>query len=759
MASLPVAEARQAAAGLLAQRVAGLDEPAALAVLQRARAWHSQAIYELHDHLAAEPDALTSGASACPLSLVRVIHLLIDAGHSGLVAPRCVRCGRARRDMPAVRERGRICLPCYRQATKAACARCGRRTRACHRRDEGLICRSCRDAEPAARGVCPACGRERPLRRGRGGSVHCDSCAPRPAYTCAGCGTVAPASAITSGGPLCRRCHQKFSARPCGRCGKVRQVEVKATDEHPDLCASCRPRTMGTCAGCGRHTYINRRDRGHGDPICQACQPKIERECALCGRSSYAQAFWPVGPVCRDCYGRARQNPARCNRCGQVRVLTGADPERGPICGRCAGAKADYLCRRCGQGGRLYSDGMCDRCVLDQRVDDLLGVGGAVADQLAPLGATLKRAQRADASLVWLRTSPTARLLGKLAAGGAAISHELLDGLTQDQALHSLRHLLVRAGVLPERAEYLERIGPWLAELLKAAPTAHAMLVRPYCRWFLLHRARRRAATRGLSPAASYHLRGHIRTVLAFLAWLDEHGRDLATAEQSDIDAWLVEGAPSQRYGIRQFLTWASRHGLAVAPTTPADKPGRLSIQPLDDQSLWEQLHRCLHDDQLPLDMRVAGALVLLYGIQPGRLVKLTTDDVTCQDQGVQLRAGRKPILLSQPVGNLVRQLAESPNELSNVPYAGEDRPRFLFPGKATSGYMRASAMRNRLLRYGIAPGPGRDTALLALAEDLPAPIVADLLGLKHETAIRWAGHSARDWADYLAARDTDPQP
>jgi len=51
-------------------------------------------------------------------------------------------------------------------------------------------------------------------------------------------------------------------------------------------------------------------------------------------------------------------------------------------------------------------------------------------------------------------------LLGQVAAGDATISHELLDGLTQDQALHSPRHLLVRAGVLPERAGYLERIGP-----------------------------------------------------------------------------------------------------------------------------------------------------------------------------------------------------------------------------------------------------------------------------------------------------------
>lgn len=48
---------------------------------------------------------------------------------------------------------------------------------------------------------------------------------------------------------------------------------------------------------------------------------------------------------------------------------------------------------------------------------------------------------------------------------------------------------------------------------------------------------------------------------------------------------------------------------------------------------------------------------------------------------------------------------------------------------------------------------PARNGALMALAADLPAAIIADLLGMHINTAIRWVRYAGRDWADYLAAR------
>ncbi|AXE76475.1 hypothetical protein GCM10010207_79520 [Streptomyces atratus] len=46
--------------------------------------------------------------------------------------------------------------------------------------------------------------------------------------------------------------------------------------------------------------------------------------------------------------------------------------------------------------------------------------------------------------------------------------------------------------------------------------------------------------------------------------------------------------------------------------------------------------------------------------------------------------------------------------------------------------------------------------ALAALAADLPSPILADVTGMHHHTALCWVAYARRDWAEYLAARAED---
>jgi hypothetical protein len=54
---------------------------------------------------------------------------------------------------------------------------------------------------------------------------------------------------------------------------------------------------------------------------------------------------------------------------------------------------------------------------------------------------------------------------------------------------------------------------------------------------------------------------------------------------------------------------------------------------------------------------------------------------------------------------------------------------------------MAPSTLSRRLL-HGIEACSTRNTALLASAVDLPAPVLADLLGLHVDTAARWAGYA-----------------
>ena len=46
-----------------------------------------------------------------------------------------------------------------------------------------------------------------------------------------------------------------------------------------------------------------------------------------------------------------------------------------------------------------------------------------------------------------------------------------------------------------------------------------------------------------------------------------------------------------------------------------------------------------------------------------------------------------------------------------------------------------------------------RNTALAAFASDLPAPVMADLLGMRINTAVTWGQTMKRDWYSFVAAK------
>jgi hypothetical protein len=77
----------------------------------------------------------------------------------------------------------------------------------------------------------------------------------------------------------------------------------------------------------------------------------------------------------------------------------------------------------------------------------------------------------------------------------------------------------------------------------------------------------------------------------------------------------------------------------------------------------------------------------------------------------------------------------------------------WLFPGGHPDTHTSAGLHR-KLKRHGLPDADrSRATALINLAADLPAPILADLLGLHIQTATAWARHAGADWAAYLSAR------
>jgi hypothetical protein len=125
--------------------------------------------------------------------------------------------------------------------------------------------------------------------------------------------------------------------------------------------------------------------------------------------------------------------------------------------------------------------GPCARCAMNQQLHATLAhpVLGIPA-QLQPLLAHFSGASRPRSVTGWL-TGPGGRLLAALAAAAheRQLTHALLDEQTQGAALHRVRDMLVEAGTLPARDEYLERIEPWLGEVLVAAPRSTPLSCAP----------------------------------------------------------------------------------------------------------------------------------------------------------------------------------------------------------------------------------------------------------------------------------------
>jgi integrase len=167
-------------------------------------------------------------------------------------------------------------------------------------------------------------------------------------------------------------------------------------------------------------------------------------------------------------------------------------------------------------------------------------------------------------------------------------------------------------------------------------------------------------------------------------------------------------------------------------------------------------LRICLTDTGMPLDLRVAGALLLVYGLTLSRIAYLTRDDIVHRDGQTWLRHYGHQLLMPPRLATLIRQLAGQPAPGTIlIRLAGP--PRWLFPGSDPTRPASHDHLRTGLTRHTITPHAGRNTAIGSLAAELPAPVLAGITGLHITTATSWTRSTSRDWTHYLAARTQGP--
>ena len=695
---------------------------------------------KLLNYLDDNADALVSGRSDGPASRLLLLRALTARYPGRVVAARCSQCGR---QVPLNRwgaDGERICGTCYLANRLVPCGRCGHVKPVAGRHStDGLVCAACIRHDPARREQCSKCGRVHPVAaRTPDGRPLCQTCRPRNTFLCVGCGRTHTVKSLrVEGGALCWACYKRQHKQACSQCGREHSQVPRRGPQGERLCNRCWDPEPVSCRDCGKPTSPKVR-RVNGSHLCYGCYvlSRPQRACGVCGRTSPVWAELPLGPVCNGCYQQIRTKPQPCSGCGENRPLVGVSRDDHRICGACAGQRSPWTCHNCGVLAAPYSRGRCPRCTAREELMAVISRDGEIIRTLLPLMDYFDVENRPMTAIGWTR-SRSAAILRRLVQA-SNVSHEALDVERNAPAANFLRALLVFTGALPARASDLDDTIEWLDQRVSVRPR-HQTIVRRYAVWHVLRRAKRRRHR----PATRHHARERLLLALRLLAWLEADGHDIEELSQADFDRWLAGGPPA-RAEIRDFIRWAQRQGLVGDLRVPLRRHSQPSDFLSTDQR-WEALHRCIVDTALPLNVRVAGALLLLFGLGPTALTTMKVEQVVEHDDGVELLVGRTPIRLPHSVADLVLQQRKADDE---------SMTGWLFPGQHPGRHLNPGSLAARIKQcLGIGVRPSRNAALAHLAKELPVPVLADYLGLAHTTASQWAGLVERQWGEYIVQR------
>lgn len=570
----------------------------------------------------------------------------------------------------------------------------------------------------------------------------------RPA--CPRCQRAVALSKKIDGLRVCRNCCAKANAQPCQQCGAVRQPGSRTPQGRP-ICSYCLgndPANQEECVGCGNRRLVAVRTAD--GPRCGTCRPRPTMVCAICGRSGRCTISRATAkPWCSGC----RQRWDQCVECSQIKPVVSGRRDQ-PRCASCTRPDPSYWqrCPACGEADteRMWG-GPCPRCLLRQRLDGVLsGPDGTIRPELALLRDSVLAHDRPVSALGWLDHGPVAKLLSELTTGGAKLSHDRLDELPDSAVVGHLRSLLVAAGGLPPRDEQLNRAQRWVQATIAAhADPRQRQLLHRYAVWFMLRRLRGRTSRTQTTAGQANGVRRRLRAAIATLDWLSAHGLTLDGCRQADLDSFLSGAGRSRRFEVTHFIRWAADQRL-----TTVALPGSAWTGPqgtMDTELRWEQARRLLHDGSLATVDRLTGLLILLYAQFPATIAALRTEDIDTTGNQVRLRLGDQPIILPEPMADLTRDmLTTTPRRAIGEPAASG----WLFPGGRPGHHITSTHLCQRLRRIGIHPKPSREAALFQLANDIPAAILARMLGIHISVATTWQRLAAGDWTRYAAHLD-----
>ena len=410
-----------------------------------------------------------------------------------------------------------------------------------------------------------------------------------------------------------------------------------------------------------------------------------------------------------------------------------------------------FACTDCGREDHPYGGSRCARCILRERLTGLLTdpSTGRIPEALQPVFDTLIASERPQTTIYWLRRPPHVGpgLLRQMATGQMQISHAAFEQLPADRAHNYLRDLLAAIGVLPTYEAAIARMLPWLDAKLATLPTEDARVINRFARWRVLRHLRTRAEQGQLTKASIDRGRQEINHAIHFLGWLRAHGADIDTANQRLLDRYLTE-FPPRRYTLCTFVNWLPRRDRLPDLVLPTNRRGLPSVTG-SDEDRWRDVQLLLHDDSIRLYVRIAGLFTLLFAQPLTAICRMRTDQVMLTSDGVLVSFDREPVEMPPILDELIRAHL---GRRGNAPVASRDIG-CVVPGGIPGRPLQTENVRAQLVELGIKPRDSRTTALFQLAAAIPAPVLAELIGIAPNTAVRWAALTSRSWSGYIAQR------
>ncbi|MCX2756751.1 MULTISPECIES: Fis family transcriptional regulator [unclassified Gordonia (in: high G+C Gram-positive bacteria)] len=418
-----------------------------------------------------------------------------------------------------------------------------------------------------------------------------------------------------------------------------------------------------------------------------------------------------------------------------------------PACRKCAGIKLNVDCGDCGAEEELYAQGRCWRCVLGTTVDRLLTnpETGVINEELKPFAAALKSMKRANSGLTWIKQKHVTAFLSELART-PLVTHDAVDELPRSRTRDYVRELLITHQILPPRGGLLHRYIDWSDEALdRIESPEHRDVANRYIRW---HHLRQMHSMESVTHGTFLRSKQTVTVTIEFLNWLTTRDTSILDLSQSHLDAWQAEGPSTREFAIR-FLAWAIKTKLVAADLTMTPhRRGSPKMSVEDQQDAVDGIT----SNQLELNPRdrAAAILVLVFGQQIDRVVKLTWDHVIVSDDLVTVTLGDIAIALPVPLDEPFRYLAGE-RDLANT--AAHPATNWVFRGYVPGQHINPAHLRNRL-KAAFSTRAARLGTLHELTKLAPAAILADTLGYSPATIERHAVASAATYARYVSIVD-----